>query len=349
MTKDQPLVSIIIPHWNGIEILSECIDSLLQTNYGSYEIIISDNASSDGSQDWVKSNHPNIRLLENDQNYGYAGGCNRGAKIAKGDYLVFLNNDTIQDIMWLDHLVKIMTQDDNIAAVQPKILNYYKQNLFDYAGGSGGMMDIFCYPFARGRLFLEQEEDNGQYNDSRRCFWASGTAMMVRASLFKAAGEFDEVFFAHMEEIDLCWRLQAMGYNVWVDPSSVVYHKNAISLPMHTHRKYYLNHRNSLLMLLSNYSLPVAFYIGTIRAMLEFVALGYALIKFDHRHASGIIRSAIWILLHPHTIIKKRYWFSSIRKVKDKNLFKNMCKTPIVLAHYLFGKNTYPEIELKAD
>tara|TARA_B000000437_G_scaffold188660_1_gene146282 strand:- start:182 stop:490 length:309 start_codon:yes stop_codon:yes gene_type:complete len=102
-------------------------------------------------------------------------------------------------------------------------------------------------------------------------------------------------------------------------------------------------------MLLSNYSLPVAFYIGTIRAMLEFVALGYALIKFDHRHASGIIRSAIWILLHPHTIIKKRYWFSSIRKVKDKNLFKNMCKTPIVLAHYLFGKNTYPEIELKAD
>ena len=134
-----------------------------------------------------------------------------------------------------------------------------------------------------------------------------------------------------------------------MDPSSVVYHKNAISLPMHTHRKYYLNHRNSLLMLLSNYSLPVAFYIGTIRAMLEFVALGYALIKFDYRHASGIIRSAIWILLHPHTIIKKRYWFSSIRKVKDKNLFKNMCKTPIVLAHYLFGKNTYPEIELKAD
>ena len=349
MTKDNPLVSIIIPHWNGIEILSECIDSLLKTNFESFEIIVVDNASSDGSQEWIKSNHPNINLLENDQNHGYAGGCNRGAKIANGKYLIFLNNDTVQEPMWLDHLIQEIESHDDIAAIQPKILNYYNKNIFDYAGGSGGMMDIFCYPFARGRLFLEQEEDTGQYNDARQCFWASGTAIMVKRDLFDAAGEFDEEFFAHMEEIDLCWRLQAMGHKIWVEPRSVVYHKNAVSLPMHSHRKYYLNHRNSLLMLFSNYSIPVAFYLGTIRLMLEVVALGYTIIKLDFKHAFGIIRSLIWLILHPVTIIKKRYRFSAIRRVKDKTLFDNLCRTPIVLAHYLFRKKTYPEIELKAD
>ena len=258
MTEQHPTVSIIIPHWNGIETLSECIDSLLKSTFGSFEIIIADNASSDGSQAWIKESHPHIILVENDRNYGYAGGCNRGADEASGELLVFLNNDTIQKSDWLHYLVELMQKDNTIAAAQPKILNYYQKNMFDYAGGSGGYMDMFCFPYARGRLFLEQEEDQGQYNDAKKCFWASGTAIMVRKELFVEAGKFDELFFAHMEEIDLCWRLQAMGHHVWVEPQSIVYHKNAVSLPMHTHRKYYLNHRNSLLMLLSNFSVPVA-------------------------------------------------------------------------------------------
>jgi len=348
VAETQPIVSIIIPHWNGIGILSECLDSLKQSTYDSFELIVADNASSDGSQNWVKTHYAHVNLLENDQNYGYAGGCNRGAEIANGKYLLFLNNDTIQDPNWLQPLVERMEENDTIAALQPKILNYFKREVFDYAGGSGGHMDLFCYPFARGRIFLEQETDSGQYDDAQRCFWASGTAIMVRKDLFFSAGKFDKTFFAHMEEIDLCWRLQAMGHEVWAEPKSVVYHKNAVSLPMHSQRKYYLNHRNSLLMLFGNYSLPVTLYVGFIRLMLEFVALGYAMIKSDWNHITGILKSLGWIILHPLAIIKKRSRFKQLRQVRDKEIMSNMAKTSVVLAHYLGGKKTYLDIESKA-
>tara|TARA_B100001250_G_C19814394_1_gene797481 strand:+ start:2114 stop:3163 length:1050 start_codon:yes stop_codon:yes gene_type:complete len=349
MTVESYKVSIIIPHWNGIETISECLESLSHTNFDSFEIIVSDNASTDGSQKWIKDNYPKVRLLENDQNYGYAGGCNKGAEIANGKFLLFLNNDTVQDPDWLGHLIRCIEKNDEIAAVQPKILNYFDKNIFDYAGGSGGHMDMFCYPFARGRLFLEQEKDKGQYDTAEQCFWASGTSILVRKDLFNEAGEFDKVFFAHMEEIDLCWRLQAMGYQIWVEPRSIVFHKNAVSLPMHSHRKYYLNHRNSLLMLLSNYSLPNAFYIGTIRIMLEFIALVYAIVKFDMNHASGIIRSLSWVVFHPFTIIVRRKRFKKLRKFKDSHILKKLFNKPIVVLHYLGGKKTYFEMVSKAD
>ena len=349
MTVESYKVSIIIPHWNGIETISECLESLSHTNFDSFEIIVSDNASTDGSQKWIKDNYPKVRLLENDQNYGYAGGCNKGAEIANGKFLLFLNNDTVQDPDWLGHLIRCIEKNDEIAAVQPKILNYFDKNIFDYAGGSGGHMDMFCYPFARGRLFLEQEKDKGQYDTAEQCFWASGTSILVRKDLFNEAGEFDKVFFAHMEEIDLCWRLQAMGYQIWVEPRSIVFHKNAVSLPMHSHRKYYLNHRNSLLMLLSNYSLPNAFYIGTIRIMLEFIALVYAIVKFDMNHASGIIRSLSWVVLHPFTIMVRRKRFKKLRKFKDSHILKKLFNKPIVVLHYLSGKKTYFEMVSKAD
>jgi len=344
MPQSNPRVSIIIPHWNGIDVLSECLDSLKESSFNSVEIIVSDNASSDGSQSWIKENHPDVILIENDKNYGYAGGCNIGATEARGDYLIFLNNDTIQENNWLQPLVDYMDQNESMAACQPKILNYFDRTIFDYAGGAGGHMDIFCFPFARGRLFLEQEKDDGQYNQSESCFWASGTAMMVRKSAFIEAGKFDAVFFAHMEEIDLCWRLIAMGHRVGSVPASVVYHKNAVSLPMHSHRKYYLNHRNSLLMLFGNYSIPMAFYIGFIRLILEKVALGYSIIKLDLNHVTGIIRSLIWLLFHPITIIKKRSRFAKIRRVSDKTIIKSMTKTSVVLAHYLGGKKTYSSL-----
>jgi GT2 family glycosyltransferase len=348
MTDSTPIVSIIIPHWNGIDVLSECIDSLKGSTFDSFEIIVSDNASSDGSQAWIVENHPDVILLENDNNYGYAGGCNRGVNVAKGEFILFLNNDTIQNPNWLDPLIDRMKGDESIAAIQPKILNYYNRKIFDYAGGSGGHLDLFCFPFARGRVFLNQEEDLGQYDNAKRCFWASGTAMIVRKDLFKAAGKFDETFFAHMEEIDLCWRFQAMGYEVWAEPRSVVYHKNAVSLPMHTHRKYYLNHRNSLLMLFGNYSIPVAFYVGFIRLILEFTALGYAIVKMDWNHVTGILRSLGWILIHPITILRKRSRFNQIRKMRDRDIMGAMTKTSVVLAHYLSGKKTYLDIESKA-
>ena len=173
--------------------------------------------------------------------------------------------------------------------------------------------------------------------------------MLVRKELFIQAGKFDEVFFAHMEEIDLCWRFHAMGYQTWAEPLSTVYHKNAVSLPMHSHRKYYLNHRNSLLMLFSNYSVLNTFYIGTIRIMLESIAVVYAIFKLNLNHASGIIRSLLWILLHPVTIISRRNHFKKLRKIEDRYIFNKLFKGSIVFSHFIRGKKTYFDMVSKAD
>ena len=345
MTEYSVRVSIIIPHWNGIDTLSECLISLFKTRHDSYEVIVVDNASTDGSQPWLKNKYPQVKLIENDKNYGYAGGCNRGALEANGDYLIFLNNDTIQDPDWIQNLEKFMKKDKMIAAVQPKILNYFNKRIFDYAGGSGGYMDRFCFPFARGRIFSKQEEDIGQYNDSKQCFWSSGTAFMIRKELFFEAGKFDEYFFSHMEEIDLCWRLQAMGFQIWVEPDAVVYHKNALSMPMHSHKKHYLNHRNSLLMLFANYSFKNTLILGSGRIMFELIALGYSTLKLDWKHASAIIRSLLYLLFHVNIILKRRYNFKKIRKEKDKDIMKNIFRNSIVINYFLRRVQFYSEID----
>ena len=338
------LVSIIIPHWNGIDILSECIDSLNNTEYSNFEIIVVDNYSSDESVKWLKANHPKIKIIENDKNYGYAGGCNRGINNSKGDYIVFLNNDTIHKKDWLSNLVTFMNKRPDCAAVQPKILNYYERDKFDYAGGAGGHMDILCYPFARGRLFLEQEIDNNQYDDDSLCFWASGTAIMVRKEFFLEVEKFDENFFAHMEEIDLCWRLQLKGHNIYVNPKSVIYHKNAVSLPMTSIKKFMLNHRNSLMMLLSNYKVLTTLYLFPIRYMLELVAILYALTKLDFRHMFGVIQAHLWILFHIHIIFYKRIKINRLRTIGDYEIMKSMYKGSIIWDHYIRRMKTYRDI-----
>ena len=344
MTPPTHTVSIIIPHWNGIDILSECIDSLNNTEYSNFEIIVVDNYSSDESVKWLKANHPKIKIIENDKNYGYAGGCNRGINNSKGDYIVFLNNDTIHKKDWLSNLVTFMNKHPDSSAVQPKILNYYERDKFDYAGGAGGHMDILCYPFARGRLFLEQEIDNNQYDDDAPCFWASGTAIMVRKEFFLEVEKFDENFFAHMEEIDLCWRLQLKGHNIYVNPKSVIYHKNAVSLPMTSIKKFMLNHRNSLMMLLSNYKVLTTLYLFPIRYMLELVAILYALTKLDFRHMFGVIQAHLWILFHIHIIFYKRIKINRLRTIGDYEIMKSMYKGSIIWDHYIRRMKTYRDI-----
>ena len=344
MSDIKSKVSIIIPHWNNVDVLSECLNSISSTDYPNFEIIIVDNASNDNSVEWVKSNYPRVTLIENDKNYGYAGGCNIGADHANGEYLIFLNNDTIQEKNWVSNLVETMNSNSRIAALQPKVLNYYNKKLFDYAGGSGGQMDVYCFPFARGRVFAKQEIDEGQYNNKEKCFWSSGTCFMVRKNLFYKAGGFDDTFFAHMEEIDLCWRLYAMGFEVWVDPQATVYHKNALTLPMHTHKKHYLNHRNSLLMLFSNYSIKNIFLFGIPRLILEKVACFYSILMLDWRHFTAILRSLFWIISHPNVIMKKRKNFSKIRTIEDKKIMENMMQSSIVIKYYLLKKHTYLDI-----
>ena len=345
MTEYNVRVSIIIPHWNGIDILSECLISLFKSKHDSYEVIVVDNASTDGSQSWLKNKYPQVKLIENEKNYGYAGGCNRGALEAEGDFLVFLNNDRIKDPDWLQNLENFIKKDNMIAAVQPKVLNYFNKNIFDYAGGSGGHMDRFCFPYARGRIFSRQERDFGQYNDSKQCFWSSGTAFMVRKKLFFKAGEFDKYFFSHMEEIDLCWRLQAMGFQIWVEPDAVVYHKNAFSMPMHSHKKYYLNHRNSLLMLFGNYSLKNTLVLGSGRILFELIAFGYSILNLNWKHSSAIIRSLLYLHSHVNVILIKRDKFKKIRRKKDKDIMKNMSRNSVVINYYIKRVQVYSEID----
>ena len=339
-----PKVSIIIPHWNGIDILSECLESLLQTDYDNLEIIVVDNASTDGSSDFISLNFPQIDLLENSQNYGYAGGCNRGAAVSSGDYLVFLNNDTIQDSNWISHLVDFLNLNPKVAAVQPKILNFYDREKFDYAGAAGGWLDVLGFPFARGRIFNDQENDNGQYNKMRPVFWTSGTAFMIRKADFESAGRFDESFFAHQEEIDLCWKLHLMDKETWAIPSSVVYHKNAATLPMFSRKKQYLNHRNSMQMILSNYSLPLTLYIFPIRFTLELVALVYSLIRMDLNHAIGIIQSLLWLVSHPVSILKRRKKIKQLRIIKDKKVLPWLYWGSVVFDYYIRGKKRSTDI-----
>jgi GT2 family glycosyltransferase len=337
-------ISIIIPHWNGIDILSECLESLKKSTYKDKEIIVVDNASSDDSQGWIKENHPDIILIENDQNYGYAGGCNRGVSTAKGEWLLFLNNDTIHESDWLEHLAKAVEGKNDVAAIQPKIRNYYERKLFDYAGGAGGHMDLFCYPFAKGRIFLEQEEDSGQYDTADDIFWASGTAIMVRKEAFEHVDRFDETFFAHQEEIDLCWRLQLMGKRIVFEPKAVVYHKNAVSLPMYSFQKYYLNHRNSFFMLLTNYNLPLTLYFLPIRLILEFIAMVYALVKWDLWHFGAVCKSLFWLLTHPLIIIKKRRLVRRMRIKNDREILQKFFRGSIVFAHYIRGVKKYSDL-----
>ena len=337
-------ISIIIPHWNGIDILSECLESLKKSTYKDKEIIVVDNASSDDSQGWIKENHPDIILIENDQNYGYAGGCNRGVSTAKGEWLLFLNNDTIHESDWLEHLAKAVEGKNDVAAIQPKIRNYYERKLFDYAGGAGGHIDLFCYPFAKGRIFLEQEEDSGQYDTADDIFWASGTAIMVRKEAFEHVGRFDETFFAHQEEIDLCWRLQLMGKRIFFEPKAVVYHKNAVSLPMYSFQKYYLNHRNSFFMLLTNYNLPLTLYFLPIRLILEFIAMVYALVKWDLWHFGAVCKSLFWLLTHPLIIIKKRRLVRRMRIKNDREILQKFFRGSIVFAHYIRGVKKYSDL-----
>ena len=339
-----PKVSIIIPHWNGIDVITECLESLQKVTYPNVEIIIVDNNSTDESVKHIRKNFPKIIVFENKHNEGYAGGCNRGAEIAKGKHLLFLNNDTIHEPNWIEPLVQILEKNKNIAAVQPKILNYYQKNLFDYAGGVGGMMDFLVFPFARGRIFNEQEIDTSQYNSKSEIFWSSGTAFLVRKTAFEEVGKFDELFFVHMEEIDLCWRFHLIGYEVWSEPSSIVYHKNAVSLPMYTEKKYYLNHRNSLIMLLTNYSLPLAIYALPIRWALDIVAIIYAILKGDWNHVKGIAEAHAWIAFHPRKLLRKRSVAKALRKVKDRYILQKMYRGSVVFAHYILKKNRYSEL-----
>lgn len=291
----EPEISIIILTWNALHHLKRFLPSVEKYTPGYAEIIIADNASTDGTAGFIRENYPRFRHLLLDKNYGYCRGNNLAAEQAAGKYILILNNDVEVSEGWLDPIVEMLRSDPQIAVVQPKLRSVNQPDHFEYGGAAGGMVDMFGYPFCRGRLFDFVEKDTGQYNTAADIFWASGAAFAVERDLFLGFGGFEEQFEFHMEEIDLCWRFLNSGYKIKYTPDSTVYHLGGGSLPTGSYRKVYFNYRNNLAMMYRNMiseslvtRLPVRIlldYVSALRSLLlgEFIvfrAIFHAHISF---------------------------------------------------------------------
>lgn len=286
-----PRVSIVIVSWNARPLLQTCLPSVLATDYPDFEVIFADNASTDGSAAWIAREHPTVKIVRHPENWLFCRGNNAALPHATGDLVLFLNNDVEVPPGWLRPLVAVMTQHEDVGAVQPKLLQHDDRDRFEYAGAAGGFLDRLGYPFTRGRLFDTMERDRGQYDDARNVFWATGAALLLRRSALDEVGLFDERFEMHMEEIDLCWRLQRHGYRVRVEPDSEVYHIGGASLPKGSARKTYYNFRNSLLLLYKN--LPPTTWRRTLplRMACDAAAVGRALVAGHEGEAAAIGRA----------------------------------------------------------
>ncbi len=247
-----PDIAIVILNWNGLSFLQQFLPSVLAHSPAYCRVCMADNASTDQSVAYVQERFPAVEIIRLQRNLGFAKGYNEALKQVKADYYVLLNSDVEVSAGWIEPVIDLMETDKTIGACQPKILMHSDRKHFEYAGAAGGWLDYLGYPFARGRVFDVCEEDNGQYDTVENVFWASGAAMFIRSELYHQMGGLDEYFFAHQEEIDLCWRLQLSGYLIKVCPASVVYHVGGGTLPKGNERKVYLNFRNNLIMLWKN-------------------------------------------------------------------------------------------------
>lgn len=332
-------VKIVILNWNGRAHLERFLPSVVAHSNGA-SIVVADNGSSDDSVPFVREHYPQVELLLLDRNYGFAEGYNRALSQIEADCYVLLNSDVEVEEGWLDPLVAMLEADERIAALAPKILAYERRSDFEYAGAAGGFLDCFGYPFCRGRILDTIEKDRGQYDTAREVFWASGACMVVRADLFHKLGGFDGDFFAHMEEIDLCWRMQLAGYRVMVEPHSRVFHLGGGTLPNNSARKLYLNYRNNLSMLFKNLSrrslLPVLFTRMVLDGLSALVFLlqrrpDFFKVVFrahmDFYHALGKLR------------IKRRL----IQQNRVASASSNIYKGSIILRHAL-GKRTFDHL-----
>lgn len=286
----QPLVAIVILNYNGQEHLRRFLPSVQASTYANKRVIVADNASTDNSLQLLRTDFPEVEVLTHPTNEGFAGGYNWALKGLQADYYVLLNSDVLVTPGWIEPIIHLMVSDKRIAACQPKLVSYRDPEYFEYAGAAGGWLDCLGYPFSRGRVFDVCEHDLGQYEQAQPVFWASGAAMFVKADIYHLMGGLDASFFAHQEEIDLCWRMQLAGYRVFACPESVVYHVGAGTLPRGG-RKVYLNFRNNLLMLCKNLPLQEKIYKLPLRICLDALSAWKGLLTGDAAFFSAIFRA----------------------------------------------------------
>jgi GT2 family glycosyltransferase len=334
-----PSVAIVILNWNGRNFLEKFLPSVLASTYFSKKVIVADNASTDDSIRFLQDYYPQVFIIQNSGNEGFAKGYNTALKQVTADYYVLLNSDVEVTSNWIEPVITLMESDSTIAACQPKILAWQHKKQFEYAGACGGWLDILGYPFMRGRVFDDCETDMGQYDEAAPCFWASGAAMFVRSSVYHELHGLDPFFFAHQEEIDFCWRAQLAGYKVFVQPASVVYHVGGGTLPKGNSLKTFLNFRNNLIMLAKNLAFADSVWKIPFRILLDALSAWRGLLSGDSGYFFAICKAHFhftgWLLFNKN---------KSVFPAKKEGKLYGWYNGSVVWAYFIQKKKSFSEI-----
>lgn len=302
----EPRVAVVILNWNGKALLERFLPSVIQTAYPNLEIVLGDNASTDNSVDYVRNNFPTVTIIENDKNYGFAGGYNHILEKVKADYFVLLNSDVEVPENWISPVINLMQSDEKIAVAQPKIKWQQQKQQFEYAGAAGGYLDMYAFPFCRGRIFDTVETDLNQYNGSNEIFWASGAAFFIKSKTWFEVKGLDADLFAHMEEIDLCWRLKNLGYKIVCCTDAEVYHLGGGTLNANNPYKTYLNFRNNLIIMQKNLPKEDAYFRIFIRMWIDLAAWFQFLLKGKPKFTLAISKAHFHFLKELNNTANKR-------------------------------------------
>jgi GT2 family glycosyltransferase len=336
-------VEVVIPHLRGAEILHNCLESIKRSGDPDVSVILVDNASDDGSVDAIAPRFPFVRVVRSETNLGYAGGCNLGIREGSAPLVALLNDDTEVDPGWLGPIRRSFSSEELLGACQPKLLSLREPGVFDYAGAAGGLIDALGYPFARGRVFDSLERDDGQYDEPAEIFWASGAACVFRRSALDEVGLLDEGFFAHMEEIDLCWRLHMNGWRVMAEPSSVVRHWGAVTLGTDHPRKLELNHRNNIWMIAKNASAATLLWLHPLRFLLDWLTAFRALLTGRSGWALAVARAHLWLATNTRVVWAGRHSARRVRKVPDGQV-RRLFQGVLPWAHFVRRKTVLSEV-----
>lgn len=329
-------VAIVILNWNGEKLLETFLPSIVNFSSERAEIFVADNASTDGSVSFLKKNFPSVKIIENAINGGYAKGYNDALLSVQADIYCLINSDVEVTENWLQPILNVFEKDKNVAIIQPKILDYKNKTAFEYAGAAGGFIDFFGYPYCRGRVFNSLEDDFHQFDDISEIFWASGACFFMRSEVFHQLGGFDEDYFAHQEEIDLCWRTNNLGFKVNYVGTSTVFHVGGATLQETNPHKTFLNFRNSLLNVIKNVPEKWCAFIVFSRLILDGVAAVKFLIELRPIHAFAILKAHIGFYQNLHLFLKKR------KKINKKpNYYIHRC---IIWQYFILGKRKFKDL-----
>lgn len=337
-----PTTAIVILNWNGAEMLRRFLPSVVRHSAGEgMEVVVIDNASDDNSAEVLKKEFPTVHTVMLDKNYGFAGGYNKGLEHIEADYYVILNSDVEVTENWTVPVIEAMEKDPNIAACQPKILSQKSPEYFEYAGACGGFIDKYGYPFCRGRIFDTVEKDKSQYDNEMEIMWATGAALFIRSSVFHKCGGFDTRFFAHMEEIDLCWRIKNLGYSIRCIPQSKVYHVGGATLSKENPKKTYLNFRNNLLMLYKNLPQQSMSRVMAARLILDHVAMLTFVLKGDMPNARAVIKARKDYRKMKKDMTGDR---NAIQKSRTQDSIEGITDFSILVKYHLKGIKTFDKL-----